>query len=149
MSSNVHINIKPASSTDLHTLVTLIEHLGYSATANDIMSRLLLIREAGGEVFVAFYKGEPAGCVQAHKETRLAEGTQGEVVSLSVLDTYQRKGVGKQLVQRVETWFRTEKCTSIKVRVNSLREEAEHFYRSIGYRRLKTQNIFIKQISKN
>lgn len=124
-------------------LQSLLEELGYSVDRDTLVNRIDIIRQLGGEIFIANVDGKVAGCVNAIIDVRLAAGEYGEIVSLVVSDKYRGLGIGKGLCHTAETWLNIH-CKKIRVRANSKRLEAHGFYESLGFKEIKTQKIFVK-----
>ena len=130
--------------TDLLALIPLMKQLGYSLSEAELEGNIKALHKSHGEVFVAEYNGSVVGCICAIIDTRLAEGVQGEIVSLVVGKQARGKGVGKGLVATAEGWLMTQ-VKIIRIRANQLRQEAHQFYQSLGYKITKHQSILSKQ----
>lgn len=70
-----------------------------------------------------------------------------EIGGLVVDKIYRSKGVGKNLMKKVEYWGKQKDCTIISLRSNEKRKEAHEFYQKIGYENVKTQYTFRKKLS--
>ena len=55
-------------------------------------------------------------------------------------------GIGKVLVARVEKWAREKELTCVTLRSNVIREPAHKFYKTLGYKIIKTQHAFRKNL---
>lgn len=133
------------NQSDAEGLILLMSQLGYNHSKETISNNVCSVREMGGEIFVAEVSGEIHGCVSAIIDVRLAEGKNGEIVSLVVSEESRGQGLGKALTLEAENWL-SERVSNIRVRANSLREQAHLFYASLGYKKVKTQAIFVKNI---
>ena len=60
-------------------------------------------------------------------------GDHGYFGLLSVAPECKRRGHGRQLIDFVETRFRTAGCSQVDIRVVNLRTELPPFYRRLGY----------------
>ena len=49
-------------------------------------------------------------------------------------------------MQRAEEWAREKGCATVGVRSNVIRERAHAFYERIGYKHIKTQKSFHKEL---
>lgn len=136
---------RSAQHQDMAALIPLMSQLGYQHTANTIAANISAVRKAGGEVFIAEHSGEVIGCICAIIDVRLAEGVQGEIVSLVVNENSRGSGIGKGLVKAAEQWL-FEHTPTIRVRANQVRKEAHLFYQSLGYEESKRQAILTKAI---
>lgn len=134
---------RPFSDNDVSALIELMALLGYDHSAASIVQNIKALRRSGGEVFVAERSGLVCGCVSAIVDTRLAEGSNGEIVSLVVTQNARGNGIGKGLVSEAENWL-SGRVPQIRVRANITRESAHQFYKSLGYSLTKSQAVFTK-----
>lgn len=123
----------------------LLQELGYSLSILELCDNLKAIEEQGGTVIVAVRGERVIGSVCAIIDVRLAEGICGEIVSLAVSESCRRHGIGNILVQNAEAWL-SARTGKIRVRANVVRDGAHAFYRRQGYREIKEQKIFVKQL---
>ncbi|GAP03422.1 histone acetyltransferase HPA2 [Fructobacillus pseudoficulneus] len=66
------------------------------------------------------------------------------VLALAVKEEYQRHGIGKQLLQWLETEARARGMHGIRLNSGLKRVNAHDFYRAAGYEEIKTQKKFQK-----
>jgi GNAT superfamily N-acetyltransferase len=88
------------------------------------------LMDTPGAIFLKYVNQEniPEGCVFLHKtENRLYLGM------LSVSPLIQAKGVGKQLMSAAEDYAKDQSCSSIFMKVISLRQELIAWYERKGY----------------
>ena len=137
--------IRAYRNEDLSNLVPLLKELGYSVSEPVLNGNIEAIRGQNGEVFVKEHNGQIIGCINAVIDVRLAEGICGELVSLVVLESFRGKGIGKELIGYAEKWL-SRRCTVIRVRANSIRQEAHRIYEKFGYNEVKSQKIFMKKV---
>jgi len=135
------------SKADSVNLALLMLELGYEVDHLTLQHRIDDIRAHGGEVIVAETGGTVIGCINPIIDIRLAEGKAGEIVSLIVSEAYRGHGVGKALIKSAESWL-SVRCSIIRVRANTIRDEAHDFYNAVGYQELKSQKVFIKHVQR-
>ena len=138
---------RPFQIDDLPALIPLMEQLGYSHSETSLLNNIETVRKSGGEIFIAERKGKVLGCVCAIIDVRLAEGTQGEIVSLVVLEEMRGFGLGKGLVNTAEEWL-FQYADTVRVRANEIRAEARQFYLGMGYEVSKIQVVLKKELKK-
>ena len=141
----MNIIYREFKETDQINLVSLISELGYAVDRITLSSRIDSIRAHGGEVMVAETEGEVIGCINSIIDIRLAEGKVGEIVSLIVSKDHRGLGIGKALVKSAESWLGS-RCNIIRVRANTIRNEAHDFYKLLGYQEIKSQKVFTKNV---
>ena len=134
------------AQSDVTAVVKLMAQLGYAHDEKSLKENVKLMREKGGEVFVAELSGRVCGCVSVVIDVRLAGGVNGEIASLIVDEATRGKGVGRGLVVTAEEWLQS-RVQNIRVRSNVVRRQAHEFYKSMGYFMLKEQAMFGKDAS--
>jgi N-acetylglutamate synthase-like GNAT family acetyltransferase len=143
----VTIAIRPATIRDSARVAELNSTLGYPFSAEIMTERLgrVLALEAH-VVFVAELEGTVAGWIEGGEQEVLAVGRMGEILGLVVADYARKHGIGRRLVEAVETWARARGFSGLTVRSNVIRPESHAFYERIGFTRFKTQHAYRKVI---
>ncbi len=141
--------VRLAEPADAPAFASLSTQLGYPSTVEDAGRRLAAIREAScGEVFVAAEgSGPPIGWIHVFIAIRLESAPFAEIGGLVVDEARRGEGVGEALVRAGETWACGRGVATIRVRSNVLRTDAHGFYERRGYSRMKTQQVFTKDLS--
>ena len=143
------MKIRKALLDDATAIASLTTELGYLADVPAISDRLSRLSDRGDDVvLVAEEDGVIAGWVQAHTSVVLESGFRMEIVGLIVSDRFKRRGVGKALVDAVESWGRECGAFVFTVRSNVQRVESHVFYPALGYEKTKTQAVYRKRIEK-
>ncbi len=86
--------------------------------------------------FVAVYDGNIAGFIVGALEDT-GENIYGHICNFAVCGPYQRKGIGRQLVLRLEHQFALECASGSQLEVRESNAAAQRFYRRLGY-----ENVF-------
>ncbi|HEY7789950.1 MAG TPA: GNAT family N-acetyltransferase [Vicinamibacterales bacterium] len=145
------ISIRRATLADALRIAELSGTLGYPIDPGTLHARLsrLLASEADLVVVAIPPSGDLAGWIHGTDREFLETGRHGEIVGL-VVDAAQRGlGVGRALVDAVESWARTRGLDRVVVRSNVVRLESHPFYERIGYKRIKTQHVYRKGLNTN
>jgi N-acetylglutamate synthase-like GNAT family acetyltransferase len=141
------INITEIEPNQFVQVAKLLKQLGYDVAPAELENRMTEIFHNKGNVFVGIdEEGNVVGCVHALIDTRLAGGRFGEIVSLVVDETLRGKGIGKKLIETAEKWFKSKGMNRLRVRCNTIRNEAHEFYGHLGFTEKKSQKIFEKPI---
>ena len=69
-----------------------------------------------------------------------------EVSGFVVEKKNRNQGIGKKLLIEAESWVKEEGYKIIRIRTNVLRIEAHRFYESNGYKKVKEQKVYLKEI---
>lgn len=137
------MKLRYASEKDIPQIAELMNELGYQTDAEIIKGRLVKIRQRNGRVIVAVdTNGEVVGCVHAFIDLRLAEGEIGEIVSLVVKKELRGKGIGTKLLHKSRQWIQESGCEKVRIRANTVREDAHQFYIDQDFEEIKMQKIF-------
>jgi len=149
-SASEKVKIRRARRGDAERLAQLSGELGYPATANQIATRLRLLKPASKHaVFVAESSDAPAGLVgwlHASVSHLLESDIRAEVNGLIVAEGQRSAGAGAKLLEAAEEWARRRGCRGMNVRSNVVRARAHGFYERNGYEHYKTQKAFRKAL---
>lgn len=142
------MKIRLARLSDAPTIAELAGQLGYPTSTEQALYRLqILLASNEDAIFVA--EDDTArviGWVHVHARPSLIDLPYAEIGGLVVDQSQRSAGVGRALVAEAETWTRGRGCASLWVRSNIIRERAHHFYEELGFRRLKSQHVFVKDL---
>ena len=98
-------------------------------------------------VFVAVQvSGEIAGWLGVFVYRSVEADARAEISGLVVDEKVRSRGIGRRLLDRAESWAREAGCRSIGLRSNVIRDQAHEFYLRYGYRHIKTQKSFRKDL---
>ncbi len=135
--------VRPACADDAEAIARLSAELGYAAAPEDTVSRLTaLLADERQLVVVAEDDGNVVGWLQATAGLVLESGFRVEIVGLVVAAAARRRGVGRELVQRAETWAVGVGARVLVVRSNIARTESHRFYPALGFTAAKTQHVY-------
>jgi len=125
----------------------LSDQLGYPSTEEETTRRLLQVNgQSGHAVYVAEAAGRLIGWVHVFANHSLLADTPAEVAGLVVDENHRGRGVGRVLMQQAERWAQERGCRSVRLRSNVLRSRAHVFYERLGYRVIKSQKAFCKDL---
>ena len=101
------------------------------------------------EHFIRVYEDDAtrtvAGFIHAEAYQLLYNEPGFNILGLAVLPEYQHRGIGKQLLQAVETEAAARNYRFIRLNSGEHRMEAHTFYEHCGYTCTKLQKRFIKE----
>jgi ribosomal protein S18 acetylase RimI-like enzyme len=141
----MNITIRQFIKNDVKRVQLLMHELGYPLEEDELLFNIEMIKQRNGLILVAEIDGHIVGCLSAVINASLVEGVLGEIISLVVSAEYRGSGIGTNLVQQAEDWLKP-KVKKIRIRANSIRLEAHKFYKSLGYKEVKTQISFAKPV---
>ena len=140
--------IRRAAVADAAEIARLAEQLGHPllvpelarriAALDEVPSQCLIVAEAPG--------GRLLGWIQIERRVVLTAGERAEIAGLVVDAAARRRGIGRLLADAAQQWARAANLGEIVVRSNVARDAAHVFYPALGYRRLKTQHVYVKSL---
>jgi GNAT superfamily N-acetyltransferase len=127
--------IREAVAGDAQAVASLFSQLGYPASAEEMTGRietLSLLKEY--KTFVAEAQDEVIGLVGVYLGHSLEfTGMYGRLTALVVDEKLRGRGIGKMLIERVESWLAGQGALLVVLTSSSRRKESHDFYRHIGY----------------
>jgi len=141
--------IRPAALADASEIARLAGQLGYPAEAKEISNRLESLLGRPNHFIAVAAAGETErdllGWIAAEERELLVAPPQVEIMGLVVDHAARGGGVGQGLVTAVERWAKTRQSRHVVVRSNVVRTESHPFYERLGYSRLKSQHVYLKE----
>jgi N-acetylglutamate synthase-like GNAT family acetyltransferase len=140
--------VRTADAGDGAAIAALVGEMGYQVDADDVRRRLASLT---GEhaVLVATRGDEVVGWVHGVHARSLIAGDRVEIAGLAVAPDWAGRGAGTALLAAVERWAVEHHLSTAYLRSRSDRSAAHQFYRHRGYRELKTQYAFGKELDAN
>ena len=141
--------IRPATPTDCGALAALFTEHGYPATTDEMYARLArVITDPAHAVLVAELTTARTvvGTVHVALYPILESDHAAQILGVVVSADQQRHGIGRALMERAERWARERHCTTVFLRANVLRTDAQSFYARLGYLNDRTQFAFQKKL---
>jgi GNAT superfamily N-acetyltransferase len=115
-------------------MAALLAHLGYPAAAADLPGRLLRLRGAGDDAYVAESSGEIVGLATVHSRHVLHNALPvAQLTALVVPPQMRGRGVGRALVHVAEQWARERGADRLVVTTALHRADAPLFYERLGF----------------
>lgn len=93
-----------------------------------------------GLIILAYDKEKIVGCIAGVIEKQSKENLleciptrSGRILELFVLNSYRGLRLGKQLMQRIEDYFKKNKCDIVRVEVFVPNKNTHNFYQKLDY----------------
>lgn len=135
--------VREAIPGDVPSLTRLIQQLGYPLSESVVSANLLKLLETKQEtILVAVLEDEVIAWIGMMQTVQLTTGPMAEITGLIVDAAWQRKGVGRLLVEKAKEWSRKRNLPVLRVRSNLRRSDAHDFYNGLGFTTLKDQRVF-------
>jgi len=130
------VSIRLARTDDAAAVAGLIGQLGYSTTADDVVSRLPAMESVGADAIVAEVDGTVVGCLTMSVMRVLHRPAPVGRISMMVVDQAHRsRGVGEKLVRAAEQALAARQCYMVEVTSRFELMRAHGFYERLGYER--------------
>ena len=134
--------IRKAVIADSKAITKVSRELGYKEYTQEIVSNhIKLIIESDIDELFVFDDGELKAWIHFFIANRVASPPFVEIGGLAVSFEFQRKGIGRKLVNHAIRWS-TDRNLKTKIRCNSKRKSTHKFYSALGFSRTKEQYIF-------
>ena len=129
------MNIRSASHKDIDQLINLLNELGYPSDKDTLTKSLTHYKRSDDyEVLVAEHEGKVVGCISLHVMKLFHRaGNAGRITSLVVSSENRGKGIGKDLVNAADRYFKSMGCVKTEVTSGDHRKAAHNFYQSEGF----------------
>ncbi len=127
--------IREAGAGDAQAVASLFSQLGYPASAEEMTGRIETLSSLQEyKTFVAEAQGEVIGLVGVYLGRSLEfTGMYGRLTALVVDEKWRGRGIGKMLIDRVESWLAGQGALLVVLTSSSRRKDSHGFYRHIGY----------------
>ena len=128
--------IRGAKPSDSARLAELVRQLDHPIDEQTVRNNLRKLKSLAETPLVAILEGKVVGVAGCHKTITLhRQQPLGRITILVVDEQARGRGVGRALVEAVESWCTRQGCKIIEVTSNDRRAEAHAFYRHMGYER--------------
>ena len=140
------LTIRDAVPADADAIATLLDQLGYPADAEAVDARLERLRVVGDRVVVAEVDGRPVGFAHLQVAPAIERDRPAARIGALVVDQAHRgSGIGRALVEAMETEARTRGCELLFLTTAARRKDAHVFYERVGLE--ETGKRFGKELS--
>ena len=122
--------------------------LGYDSTLEKVAAQIDNFNQPDSGHFCFVYEEGQTGHILGYVEAEAYESIYSDpglnVLGLAVFPSAQGRGIGRQLMERVEELAKSKHYAFIRLNSASHRKGAHVFYERIGYEGNKTQKRFLK-----
>ena len=128
--------IRSATLSDADQIGALLDELGYKTTNETLQSQMpTYLQDPKSAIFVAEMSSQQlTGLISGHLLPLLHQpGNLGRITAMVVSENSRGAGVGRKLVEKLESWFRKNNCSRFEVTSGDHRIGAHRFYEGFGY----------------
>jgi GNAT superfamily N-acetyltransferase/gamma-glutamylcyclotransferase (GGCT)/AIG2-like uncharacterized protein YtfP len=139
------LTVRAAVPADAPAIAGLVTQLGYPTEEGAMEPRLKrMLSQSHHALVVAESSGDVVGVAGACVDYGVELEAYGRITALAVDAKWRGRGVGKLLVQHVESWCRERGADRVTLTSGNHRPESHKFYKAIGYE--ATGVRFIKRL---
>lgn len=139
------IIIRPVKPEDYKGIYELNVDLGYPYEASRVKQRIVyVLHNTSDIVLAAELDGEIAGYIHGSPYEVLYNDSLINVLGLVVKEKARRLGIGKRLMEEMESYAKVNGFSGIRLSSGESRADAHRFYESIGYVNRKNHKNFVK-----
>ena len=124
------------------------QSLGYDSTLEKVAAQIDKLNSPDSGHYCFVYEEDQTGHILGYVEAEVYESLYSDaglnILGLAVFPSAQGRGIGRQLMERVEDLAKSKHYAFIRLNSASHRKEAHVFYERIGYEGNKTQKRFLK-----
>ena len=143
----MEIKIREMIVEDASAVTALSHQLGYPLSHDEIAVNIqAVINSNDHTAFVAEYENKVIGWIGCTQAILVEIKPQCEITGLIIDKEFQRKGIGKFLIEKVKQWAKEKGNKKLSLRCNVKRVEAHQFYLHLGFRDIKKQTNFVLDI---
>lgn len=142
------ITIRFATLDDVAYIADLGAQLGYPDSEMEFAGRLAeLLQQSNHTIYVAADgEGEVRAWMHIYIYYTLLSDPVVMVGGLVVNETHRGQGLGRQLMEKAESWGCARGCEAVYVKSNVIRADAHAFYTRLGFEPVKEQRVLRKAI---
>ena len=122
--------------------------LGYDSTLEKVATQIDKFNQPDSGHVCFVYEEDQTGNILGYVEAEVYESLYSDaglnILGLAVFPFAQGRGIGRQLMERMEDFAKSHQYAFIRLNSASHRKEAHVFYEHIGYEGNKTQKRFLK-----
>ena len=122
--------------------------LGYNSTLETVATQIEKFNLPDSDHFCFVCEEDQTGHILGYVEAEVYESLYSDaglnILGLAVFPSAQGRGIGRQLMERVEDLAKSKHYAFIRLNSASHRKEAHIFYERLGYEGNKTQKRFLK-----
>jgi len=105
-----------------------------------------LLQSEQDRIYVAEIEGTIVGYVHACNYTLLCSPPIKNIMSIAISKDYQKHGIGKVLLERIENWAKETEASIIRIISDGSGINAYEYYKNLGYEGGKLQMHFTKKL---
>ena len=128
-------SIREAEISDATSIWKLnCDEMGYQYPLSDTVLNIgKLLSSETDKIYVAVSNNTIVGYVHANDYDLTYAPHMKNIMGIAVSGSWQRRGIGRALLNSIENWARQSNAKGIRLVSGSSRMEAHAFYRSCGY----------------
>lgn len=141
------IQVRALARSDMEAVMPLMIQLGYELNIDDLLHRFDQIAATQGHILLgAEREGILAGFCHVYARPAIEKPPEAIVQALVVDATERKNGIGRALMEAVETFARENGYASVALYSQETRKDAHAFYTSLDYERVTSAALLRKYL---
>jgi ribosomal protein S18 acetylase RimI-like enzyme len=140
------MTIRRMTEADAAAVAQLSCELGYPSDPEAVRRRIRSVDPADLLIVAVNEADVPIGFIQGRMTRTVEAEARAHIVGLVVSSNARRAGVARRLTAEVERWAAMTDAEMVVVKSSTARGEAHKFYPAAGYKKLKTQAVYVKRL---
>jgi len=138
--------IRSATALDATAIVPLTRQLGYSADESSTQERLAFLIDSLDHEILVYEDDGLIAWASLYVSHSLTSEPYVELIGLVVDSDHRSRGIGAKMMVAAEEWARSRGFSKLRLRTNLIRADAHRFYERIGYKAVKEQRVYEKEL---
>lgn len=139
--------VRTAEEDDCSEITRLSNELGYPSSFKKVCEILdMVLTHDDHQLFVVAGDQKLFGYIHLVHSLRLSSEPFIEIAAIVVNETSRNMGIGNALITEAEIWTKHKGFDFIRIRSNIIREDAHQFFYHKGFKKLKSQDVFFKEM---
>jgi len=137
--------VRIAEQKDYVAIAGLSDQLGYKALPAAVLKHLKeILKNPEHCVLVAVDHDHVIGWIHGVYSLRIESDIFVEITALIVDKDHRNNGIGRKLVEHLQSWAKLQNCRQLRARSNTLRIESHPFYKKLEFTINKEQTVYDK-----
>jgi GNAT superfamily N-acetyltransferase len=142
------ITIRNVALKDSESITELSNQLGYQSENRIIQERLTdIMNRDENYILVALTNEKIVGWIHGFYCRRIESEPFIEIGGLVVDEHYRKNGIATMLIEKIIDCSFPAPCNNVRVRCNVVRKDSHVFYEKIGFKLMKEQKVYNKELS--
>ncbi|MCL2706159.1 MAG: GNAT family N-acetyltransferase [Spirochaetaceae bacterium] len=144
------IQFRDIKKQDIEKMVQMSAEVGYKIRYEKFSERISeLIKNSNiGVIAAANEENKIVGWVQLEISNFIFSDKACNILGVFIDKNYRGNQIGRKLIEKAQEWAREKGCISFKISSDITRIDSHAFYKHMGFKHIKTEQIFGRRVEK-